>query len=171
LRVQNGPLADGIAQVQAFSKSDDSIEMRRNLAYVLYGGIFIGMMCHIEYDVVFPMIFGTEQTVETIIQRVLFDVFISAPFLWLPPAYLVKAVIYDYSFKEGLEKYWSDIQNGLLLKYWALWLPALSFSFSTVPDHLRVAFMAFISFFWFIIFSSSVAENEAAQADDQSSRE
>ena len=82
--------------------------------------------------------------------------------MWLPPAYLVKAVLYNYSFKEGLEKYWADIKEGLLLKYWALWLPALSFSFSTVPDHLRVAFMAVVSFFWFIIFSASSAETEAA---------
>ena len=70
-------VADFIAQVRAWSRDDNSFEMRRNLAYILYGGIFIGMMCHIEYDFVFPLLFGTEQTLEKIAERVLFDVFIS----------------------------------------------------------------------------------------------
>eukprot|EP00529_Nitzschia_sp_RCC80_P020010 CAMPEP_0113454516 /NCGR_PEP_ID=MMETSP0014_2-20120614/7901_1 /TAXON_ID=2857 /ORGANISM="Nitzschia sp." /LENGTH=429 /DNA_ID=CAMNT_0000345919 /DNA_START=149 /DNA_END=1438 /DNA_ORIENTATION=+ /assembly_acc=CAM_ASM_000159 len=146
-------------------ESDNWWEARRNTAYVIYGGLFVGLMCHMEYNVVFPAMFGTENTPTTFISKVLFDNFISAPLMWLPPAYLIKAVLYDYSLGEGLEKYWRDIRDeGLLQKYWTIWVPAQTVSFSVVPDHLRVAFMASISFFWFILFSSVSSNGDRADA-------
>mmetsp|Transcript_21647 Transcript_21647/g.51134 ORF Transcript_21647/g.51134 Transcript_21647/m.51134 type:complete len:434 (-) Transcript_21647:115-1416(-) len=169
-------IADSIAQfkdrmkglVESHEQDDDDEndhwwEARRNTAYVIYGGLFVGLMCHMEYNVLFPAMFGTENTPTTFISKVLFDNFISAPFMWLPPAYLIKAVLYDYSLGEGLEKYWRDIRDeGLLQKYWTIWVPAQTVSFSVVPDHLRVAFMASISFFWFILFSSVSSNGDKA---------
>ena len=38
-------------------------QARRNLAYVLYGGIFVGLMSHVEYSYVFPFLFGDEKSV------------------------------------------------------------------------------------------------------------
>ena len=147
-------------------ESDHWWEARRNTAYVIYGGLFVGLMCHMEYNVLFPVMFGTENTPTTFISKVLFDNFISAPLMWLPPAYLIKAVLYDYSLGEGLEKYWRDIRDeGLLLKYWTIWVPAQTVSFSVVPDHLRVAFMASVSFFWFILFSSVSSNGDNTDTD------
>jgi len=149
-------IADGIAQLKAISSLNiNNIEMRRNLAYIAYGGIFVGLMCHMEYNHLFPLMFGTEQSLAIVAEKVIFDCFVSAPLMWLPPAYLIKALVYDYPMQEGLEKYVTDVKtNGLLWKYWSVWVPAQSISFSVVPDHLRVAFMAFVSFFWFIMFST-----------------
>mmetsp|Transcript_34558 Transcript_34558/g.81470 ORF Transcript_34558/g.81470 Transcript_34558/m.81470 type:complete len:320 (+) Transcript_34558:221-1180(+) len=156
-------------------------EASRNLAYVLYGGIFVGLMSHVEYNVIFPIVFGNEKTWKIIVEEVFFDNLIAAPVMWLPPAYFIKAWIYRASkssvgdssndhnadsvgiFQEGLEKYLADVKdNKLLLKYWSIWFPAHSVSFSVVPDHLRVAFMACISFFWFILFSSVSSQGDAA---------
>lgn len=140
--------------------------MRRNLAYILYGGIFIGALCHYEYDVIFPMIFGTDHSLWTSFREVLFDNFISGPLVWLPPAYLIKALVYDYSLEEGLQKYIDDVtKNGLLQKYWSIWLPAQSVSFTVIPDHLRVAFMASVSFFWFILFSTVSSSSSSSDSD------
>jgi hypothetical protein len=157
-------LADCIAQIQSWTSSDRAIEVRRNAGYIIYGGIFIGLMCHLEYDYVFPQLFGTEHNLKTIVELVLFDNFVSAPLMWLPPCYMIKAILYDYPLAEGLERYITDVRQGLLLKYWAVWLPAQSISFSVIPDHLRVAFMAFISFFWFIILSTSTSQSNTADA-------
>lgn len=126
-------------------------------------------MCHAEYNVLFPHLFGTEHTVQTIAAKVVFDDFVSAPLMWLPPAYLIKAMVYDYSLEEGLSRYWRDIRDeGLLWRYWSIWVPAQTISFSVVPDHLRVAFMASISFFWFILFSS-VSSGGDSGVDDETS--
>jgi hypothetical protein len=160
-------VADAVAQIKAATAAAASphqekipLELKRNVAYIIYGGIFIGLMCHIEYDYVFPQMFGNDHSIQSTLEKILFDVFISGPLLWLPPAYFIKAIIYDYPMKEGLQKYVTDVvDNGLLIKYWQIWLPAQTISFSLVPDHLRVAFMAFISFFWFILFSTVSAES------------
>ena len=167
-------LADGVAQVRTWTDSDRAIEMRRNAAYIIYGGIFIGLMCHIEYDILFPKLFGTNHDLKNIVQSVVFDNLVSAPLMWLPPAYLIKSVMFDYPLREGLEQYWSDIRNeGLLLKYWSIWLPAQTISFSFVPDQLRVLFMACVSFGWFIVLSTCQSNNNdndnniAVVADDK----
>lgn len=158
-------VADGIAQVRS---ETDSVEFKRNLAYVLYGGIFVGGMCHLEYDYIFPALFGNDHSITTIFEEVIFDNFISAPLFWLPPAYVVKAAVYDYPMKEGLEKYVHDIKHkGLLTKYLSIWIPAQSISFSVIPEHLRIVFMASVSFFWFILFST-VASGEANENNESS---
>jgi protein Mpv17 len=148
-------LADGVAQL----KSSPIFQLRRNFAYVIYGGIFIGLMAHMEYDHLFPLMFGEGHG--HVVEKVLFDDFVSAPLMWLPPAYLIKAMVYDYSLEEGLQKYWYDIQNNALLqRYWTIWVPAQSISFSVVPDHLRVAFMASVSFFWIIMLSTLSSKSD-----------
>jgi protein Mpv17 len=164
-------VADGIAQIRsAGDMSKFNLEARRNLAYVLYGGLFIGIMCHMEYDYLFPFLFGSEQSLQTLAEKVIFDNFVSAPLMWLPPAYLIKSLVYDYSLKEGLENYMTDIkENDLLQRYWTMWLPAQSISFSVVPDHLRVAFMASVSFFWFIILSSISSKDDPSPEEAVSS--
>lgn len=154
--------ADLIAQVRSFTESEQAIELKRNAAYIIYGGIFIGLMCHIEYDMVFPALFGNGHDAMTVVKEVLFDNFVSAPLMWLPPAYFIKAFMYDYPMKEGLDRYLTDIDEGLLNKYWAIWLPAQTVSFSLLPDHLRVLFMACVSFGWFIILSSSQSQTDEA---------
>jgi hypothetical protein len=125
-------------------------------------------MSHVEYSCVFPFLFGTEKTVAITTAKVFFDNLIAAPIMWLPPAYFIKAWVYsddDSSTKgilqEGLDKYLTDVRdNDLLKKYWTIWFPAQTISFSFVPDHLRVAFMASISFFWFILFSTVSSQGD-----------
>ena len=155
-------LADGVAQVRSWTESERAIEMKRNAAYIIYGGIFIGLMCHIEYDHIFPHIFGTAHDLKTISEEVLFDNFISAPLMWLPPCYFIKALLFGYPLQEGLDRYVTDVKEGLLLKYWAIWLPAQAVSFGFVPDQLRILFMACISFGWFIVLSSAQSQTDSS---------
>jgi len=152
-------------------------EARRNLAYVLYGGIFVGFLSHIEYNCLFPVLFGTEHTLATTVKEVLFDNLLAAPTVYLPPAYFIKAWIYGSDetnnnqkgiFEKGLQKYLVDVkENQLLNKYWTIWFPAQSISFSVIPDHLRVVFMASVSFFWFILFSTVSSQGESQEENKQ----
>ena len=173
-------VADAIAQVQAFLKlqssnngdeddqSELNLEIKRNIAYFIYGSMFVGAMCHVEYNILFPYLFGTSHDWTTVIKKVMFDDFISGPWLWLPPAYFIKAIMLDYPLSEGWNKYVHDVKHeGLLLKYWALWIPAQSITFSVIPDHLRVAFMASVSFFWFILFSALSAGSDNNPSKEQ----
>jgi len=160
-----------LLSVENESGENFEIESKRTLAYTLYGGVFVGFMCHMEYDHLFPVLFGTEHTVKVVLEKLLFDNFVSAPLMWIPPAYVIKSLVYGKDpVRDGLKRYVDDVRNeGLLFKYWAIWLPAQAITFGVVPDHLRVAFMATVSFFWFMLFSclTSSSDEAATQVKQQ----
>lgn len=157
-------MADSMAQYR--DTSTTRFNVKRNLAMVLYSGLVLGVSVEVMYNHLFPLIFGmtTQGTaLAAAVKMTLFDGFVNAPLLWLPPAYIAKAIVFKYPKREGIRKYLADVRhNGLLNKYWSLWLPATMINFLFVPDHFRVAFVAFVSFFWMIVLSV-VANNNADQ--------
>ena len=42
----------------------------------------------------------------------------------------------------------------------SIWGPVQCLTFGVVPEHLRIAFIAVVSFFWLIIFSSLTAKSQ-----------
>jgi hypothetical protein len=56
--------------------------------------------------------------------------------------------------RDALSRYVSDAKKDLLWKYWLIWTPTQCLTFSVVPVHLRIAFIASVSFFWFILLST-----------------
>lgn len=159
------PLLSGFATASAKAAVADRLaqwrdvcttkfNLRRNVAMVLYSGTVLGVSCEIMYNRLFPLMFGVEQSMARVVKMTLFDGFVNAPLLWLPPAYIVQALIYRYPKRKALEKYAKDVrENGLLTKYWSLWVPVSFINFRFVSPHYRIAFVASVSFFWMIILS------------------
>lgn len=145
--------ADSMAQYRDVCET--KFNVKRNLAMVLYSGLILGVTVEIMYNKLFPLLFGTaEKGVLMAVKMTLFDGFINAPLFWLPPAYITQAIVYRYPKREAVQKYISDVkENGLLTKYWSLWLPASLINFLFVPEHFRVLFVACVSFFWMVILS------------------
>ena len=130
----------------------------------LYSGTILGITCEIMYNRIFPVLFGVATAekfnLSRVIKMTLFDGFINAPLVWLPPAYITQALVYQYPIREAIKKYMNDIkEKGLLTKYWSLWLPMTTINFAIIPSHFRILFVACISFFWMIILSI-VANND-----------
>jgi hypothetical protein len=71
-------------------------------------------------------------------------------------AHLHSAPTYWYRYKHDIT------ESGLLKKYWLLWGPVNSFTFSVIPQHFRIPFMASISFFWMIALSYISAKGDLA---------
>mmetsp|Transcript_7365 Transcript_7365/g.11640 ORF Transcript_7365/g.11640 Transcript_7365/m.11640 type:complete len:291 (-) Transcript_7365:153-1025(-) len=153
--------ADSLAQYRDVCTT--KFDIRRNFAMVMYSGTVLGITCEIMYNRIFPLIFGMasgEQGLARAIKMTLFDGFINAPIIWLPPAYIAQALVYRYPKRKAIRKYVSDVkENGLLTKYWSVWLPASLINFCFVPPHFRILFVASISFFWMIVLSV-VANND-----------
>lgn len=157
-------VADSMAQYRDVCTT--KFNVKRNLAMVLYSGFILGCTVEVMYNRAFPLMFGTTASTVRAIKMTLFDGFINAPLLWLPPAYLAQALVYRYPFKKAIQKYVTDVkENGLLTKYWSLWLPATMTNFSLVPPHFRVAFAASVSFFWMIILS--VVANNGKEEEEK----
>jgi hypothetical protein len=181
-------LADLVAQKRAISKqlgaktTDDEtnaiilgdiettpLEFRRNVAFVLYGGLYQGICQEIIFNEVFPIFFGQGSDIQTVLSKVLCDSLLVTPFVCLPVAYVVKSIIFQYSFAEAISRYRYDVMNnGLLVKYWSLWGPVQCLTFGVIPQHFRIVWIAVVSFFWLIIFSSITAkgQNDRENLDD-----
>lgn len=130
-------------------------EVRRNLAYILYGGLYQGMAQEYIYNRIFPLLFGEDKGLWTLTKKILFDQAIIAPFLCLPLMYIIKGMIFKQSLLKSMFYYVHDVANKRLLEsFWLLWVPVKIIKFTVIPEHYRITFMAIISFFWLIIFSS-----------------
>jgi protein Mpv17 len=146
------------------------VDVSRNLAFIFYGGLYSGLAQQFFYTVMFPAWFGHAHTWQTVAMEVGTDMLVIGPFLCLPIAYMVKTAFTDEltveNVKLGLEKYVEDVKlRGLLFKYWAVWIPAQSLTFSVIPEHFRILFVAAISFFWMFILSSTSASTEDPSAE------
>jgi len=126
----------------------------RNGAFILYGSLYQGVAQHFIFNEIYPAVFGAGTDVVTVAEKVLFDQLVLTPLLCLPVAYLVKAAVFQRPLKEGLNHYISDAKKDLLWKYWLLWTPVQCLTFTVVPEHLRIPFIALVSFFWLIILSN-----------------
>ena len=136
-------------------KSKKTTDWKRNIAFVMYGSLYQGCAQEFIYNHLYPVWFGSATSVTVVLTKVLFDLLIQTTTVTLPIAYLTKSLIYRYSFKEAMRRYVDDIKNhGLLKKYFLLWGPVQCITFGIVPEHYRVTFVAFVSFFWLIILST-----------------
>lgn len=156
--------ADGAAAVELPMPMAD---YKRNFSYLLYGALYQGVTQEFVYNHLYPFWFGTGTTIGVVLSKVLFDLCVQTTLITLPIAYFSKALIYGYSFKEAIRRYIDDIVNhGLLKKYFCLWGPVQCVTFSVVPEHWRVTFIAFVSFFWLIILSSIASKMPKPSNDD-----
>lgn len=153
------------------SNKQQEIDMSRNLAFIIYGGIYQGCFQQFLYNTLFPMFFGTEVSLVSVVEQVAVDMLAVTPLLCLPMAYLVKASMNTQeSFQQGLEKYFRHVQEeGLLFKYWMLWIPVQSITFGLIPEHLRIVFIACVSFVWLMILSQISSTSEQTTTRQSSS--
>ena len=133
----------------------DDIETKRNIAFLLYGGLYQGISQQIIFNNIFPRMFGQGTDVLTVMSKVSFDMLVVSPLICLPVAYVVKSFVFQHSLNEAMLNYKDDVMNNsLLFRYWCIWGPVQCITFGVVPQHLRIVFIAVVSFFWLVIFST-----------------
>eukprot|EP00984_Skeletonema_dohrnii_P007315 scaffold2647_cov155-Skeletonema_dohrnii-CCMP3373.AAC.2 len=133
----------------------DDIETKRNIAFLLYGGLYQGIAQQIIFNSIFPQLFGQGTDVLTVMSKVSFDMLVVSPLICLPVAYVVKSFVFQHSLNEAMLNYKDDVMsNSLLFRYWSIWGPVQCITFGVVPQHLRIVFIAVVSFFWLVIFST-----------------
>ena len=141
-----------------------TLDLARNIAFIVYGGVYQGLFQEFLYGRLFPAWFGNDGSFQTVATSVLADQFVFAPFSCLPCAYIIKAFImnsddedngWSATAMKGLKKYKEDVlQRGLLLKYWTIWFPVQTITFSVIPERYRILFIACVSFFWMFLLSA-----------------
>ena len=159
-----------------------SVNMERNFAFLLYGGLYQGMFLQFLYMVVYPALYeGSDFRIPL---SIFSDICVFGPFVTLPVAYIIRAIIESRTaakehtntieesvsltepVQQAIEKYKNHVlTQNLLFKYWMLWAPAQTINWCFVPEHLRVFFVAFISFFW-VYLLSSISSLQTGTVDD-----
>jgi Mpv17 / PMP22 family len=156
--------ADWVAQSQAPAEERN---LNRNLAFIVYGGLYQGCMQSFIFGVLFPAWFPGDASTQSILTQVAIDIFVLGPLVAMPTVYSIKALFAgeEHFVSSGVGKYIEQIQTkGILFKYWAIWGPVQTLSFWLVPPHLRVFFVAMVSFFW-VCLLSNVSSSSSSGAD------
>ena len=87
------------------------------MAFLFYGGLYQGCFQELLYNNIYPRFFGSDANLPTAIKKVCCEMFVVAPTLCIPFAYIVKAFVYRHSIQKGMSDYRHDVmKNGLLFK-------------------------------------------------------
>merc|ERR1711920_824994 len=110
-------------------------------------GAFQYWLFNIAFFKLFPGV-----TVKQSLKKVCADQFVKGPFCYWPSFYLVRTFINEKKIDETTrgkvwQHYKSNIKNDLKC-YWSMWVPAQCVTFYVMPLHLRLPFIATLSFFW-----------------------
>ena len=147
-------VADLFAQQRQKAKGT-KFDYRRVLSFLVYGSLYQGCVQELIYNNLYNYLFGTATTAKVVVKKVMFDAVFHNAMVCIPMAYAVKSMIYRYSLKKGIQQYIDDVMHhGLLIKYYAIWMPVNAMIFTIVPPHWRIAVMATVSFFWMMILST-----------------
>jgi len=150
------------------TKVVQKFDLRRTAAFLIYGAFYQGIALEYSYNHIYPRLFGNGADIVSVLKKVSFDMCFQSPLFTMPVAYISKAFVFGYSFREAIRRYVDDIMNhGLMVKYYLLWVPVMFFAFGVVPDHLRVTFCAGVSFFWMILLSTIANKNPSKIEDDE----
>mmetsp|Transcript_10977 Transcript_10977/g.23325 ORF Transcript_10977/g.23325 Transcript_10977/m.23325 type:complete len:246 (+) Transcript_10977:457-1194(+) len=135
-------------------EKDFCFDARRSAVFLLYGGLYQGMAQEAIYNDFMPKYFGTSTDFKTVVSKVIADMGFITPLICIPMAYFVKGLLVGDSFSVSLQNYWGDVvHRGVLFKNWMIFVPVQCLTFSVIPPHFRVSFVAFVSFFWVILLS------------------
>ena len=140
-------------------KRKTQIDWKRNISFLLYGGLCLGIAYEWIYNVLFPKMFGASTNLPSALGMTIFECFVISPFLSIPFSYLISAAISRKSFRKAIRNYWRDAtKNGLLTTYCAFFGPFQVALFVFVPAHLRMTVTSAVSFIWCIVLSKAAAK-------------
>ncbi len=139
-------------------KTEFCFDFRRSTVFLLYGGLYQGIAQEAIYNDFMPKYFGTSTDFKTVVSKVIADMGFITPLVCIPMAYFVKGLLVGDPILVSLQNYWGDIvHRGVLFKNWMIFVPVQFLTFSVIPPHFRVSFVAFVSFFWVILLSCIIS--------------
>ena len=100
--------------------------------------------------------------------KVFLDQGLHHPMLYFPFFYGLKAFVEGKPMSSAVEKYKREIKDSCLA-LWKIWVPAQLVNFAFVPRHLRIPYVAAVSFGWTVVLSTmqgryAKEEEEAASS-------
>mmetsp|Transcript_5285 Transcript_5285/g.9478 ORF Transcript_5285/g.9478 Transcript_5285/m.9478 type:complete len:189 (+) Transcript_5285:54-620(+) len=146
-----GSASDAVAQKVVEQK--DEMKWTRNSAFAFFSGAYLGVGQHFVYNVAFTRLFGPGMELRVGIQKVLADLFLHVPFLYLPLYYMFEDTALGIgSPVTGLRRWKSELSD-TMLAYCKIFPLFHLFNFTVTPPELRIGLIACVSFVWLVVLS------------------
>lgn len=162
--------ADVFAQ-KIMEKRED-FDWRRHSIFCLFGFAYLGGFQYWLYNKKFVQWCGpiTELVGHRGVAPVktLMDQCIHHPFVYFPVFYSLKAMVEGNPLSDAFHKYRSELVDNVKA-LWTIWIPAQLFNFAFVPRHLRIPYVAGVSFVWTVVLS--VMQGRFDSLKEQTQRE
>jgi len=159
-----GSASDALAQLQVEKKAE--LDVKRNLAFSLFSGAYLGIGQHFVYNVAFTRLFGSGTDWRTALRKVIADSTVHVPCIYLPLYYPFETVVLGKGgIEDGLKRYAADAP-AVLSTYWCMWPGVHALSFSVIPQELRISFVACVSFFWLVYLSYASHKDDGSHSTE-----
>lgn len=156
----------------------DRFNFRRNFAFALFSGAYLGCFQHLLYNIAFTRLFGSGQSLKVATRKVAADYFVTTPFLYLPIYYASEYAILQGDPSAGVSTYFVGKDGKppemvpVMKRYTIIWPAFHLFNFTVTPPELRIAAIACVSFLWLTILSNvSHQDMETEEVDSCEARE
>lgn len=147
-----GVISDLIAQVVV--EQTVQINLNRVLAFAVFGALYLGMVGHYKYAVIYPALFGVSKTASAVAVKVIFDLFLNGPLVYFPIYFIIKGFFAGKGPVDALTDFFTVKGRNLVLRYWVVWTPVEVAMWTFVPPNLRVPFLSLVSLIWTIVLST-----------------
>ena len=146
--------ADAFAQ--KVLEGREEMDWKRHATFCTFGFLYLGGFQYWLYNVKFTQWCGpitsrfghkASAPIKTFIDQA-----IHHPFMYFPTFYAIKASVTGKPMSYAVDKYKSEIWTSVKT-LWTVWVPLQLINFAFVPRHLRVPYVAGVSFGWTMILS------------------
>jgi len=143
--------------VQKAWEKKENIDWRRNAVFTIFGLGYLGGFQYILYNMWFPRWF-IGNSFRAVAGKVAFDQTINTGVWYYPLFYIVQDAVMQgrmntQSLYDGAARYSRNVVTDMT-NCWKLWIPAQFINFWLVPTHIRVPYVAGISFVWTLVLSA-----------------
>jgi len=160
--------ADAFAQKVVEGR--EKMDWTRHAVFCTFGFAYLGGFQYWLYNVKFtqwcgPITarFGHKATAPI---KVFIDQALHHPFIYFPTFFAMKAAVSGKPLSSAVDKYKAEIWDSVKA-LWGVWVPAQLINFAFVPRHLRIPYVAAVSFGWTVILSVMQGKFDAAKVPPQ----
>lgn len=157
---------------QKVVEAKEEMDWRRHGMFCLFGLGYLGCFQYYLYNHLFvqwckPITAAVGHLGAAPIKTFI-DQCIHHPLVYFPAFYTLKGAVEGRPIAETYDKYRADLwENCKAL--WMIWVPAQMVNFTVVPLHLRIPFVAAVSFAWTVVISVMRGTLDSRQQPDTSS--
>lgn len=148
--------ADLVTQTLIEGTSFKDVDWTRTAVFGSFGFFYMGMFQYWLYNVKFFQ-WWPGISLKATAWKTAADQLVHTPFIYFPVFYFVRTSINERAVtKETLLSVRQTYKNNVfddLKRYWTIWTPGIAITFGIMPLHLRLPFIAALSFFWVCILS------------------